>query len=133
MKKKILLVDDDQIHHFIHTKVIERAGIDCDISTASNGDEALEMIRGHLAGIVFTPDIILLDLDMPIMNGFEFIKIFQQMEIPNKDNIVIVILTSSMNIADVEKARSIGIQRFLTKPLTTQDVSKLFASIVQKV
>jgi CheY-like chemotaxis protein len=129
MKKNILLVDDEQIFHFINIKVIEQSGIDCDIRTASNGSEALQLINGYLTGTVAAPDIIFLDLNMPVMDGFEFIRVFQQMEIPNKDMVTIVVLTSSMNTEDMKKAMSLGIQRFITKPLTEEDVSKIVFAI----
>jgi CheY-like chemotaxis protein len=125
MKKKILLVDDDQVFHFIHIKVIEQSGFDCDIQTASNGSEALKVINEYRSGVVSAPDIIFLDLNMPVMDGFEFIRVFQQMEIPHKEMVTIVILTSSMNSDDMKKAMSLGIQRYITKPLTEEDVSKI--------
>lgn len=121
-------MDDEQIFHFINIKVIEQSGLDCDIQTASNGNEALKLINGYLTGLVAVPDIIFLDLNMPVMDGFEFIRVFRQMEIPNKDMVTIVVLTSSINTDDMKKVMSLGIQRFITKPLTEEDVTKIIFS-----
>jgi CheY-like chemotaxis protein len=126
MKKKILLVDDEQIFHFINTRVIQRTCIDCDIQTALNGRDALGIIGRDIAANSGLPDIIFVDLNMPTMGGFEFIQTFREMQLPNKESITIAILTSSMSNADNDKADSLGIKHFITKPLTEADVSKLF-------
>jgi CheY-like chemotaxis protein len=121
MKKKILLVDDEPISHFINIKAIEMAGIDSDIKTVSNGSEALEYLEEKAAA----PDVIFLDIDMPVMDGFGFLRSFKEMEIENKDRVKIIILTSSFNHEDVEKAMSFGIETFLAKPLTRIDLSNI--------
>jgi CheY-like chemotaxis protein len=126
MKKKILLVDDDPIFHFIHIKLIEQLGVDCDISTASNGANALQIINGFLADAASPPDIIFLDLNMPVMDGFEFIRALQKIEFLNQESVTIIVLTSSAHSEDVKKATDLGIRRFISKPLTQQDLFLIF-------
>lgn len=121
MKKNILLVDDEPISHFINIKVIEMAGIDSDIKTVLNGQEALE----YLEEKAVAPDLIFLDINMPVMDGFGFLRSFKEMEISNKDMVKIIMLTSSVNSADVEKAMTFGIEAFLAKPLTRIDLSNI--------
>jgi CheY-like chemotaxis protein len=128
MKKKIMLVDDEQIFHFIHRKMIEGAGIDCEIQTAINGREALNIINGNITNRCGTPDIIFVDLNMPIMNGFEFIQTFRKLDIPNKEAVTIIILTSSILDVDTNTAASLGVKYFLTKPLSSEDVSKIVSA-----
>jgi CheY-like chemotaxis protein len=75
--------------------------------------------------MIAAPDIVFLDLSMPVMDGFEFIRIFQKMEIPNKDIVTIVMLPMPVNNADMKKAMTLGIQQCVTAPLTEEDVSKM--------
>ena len=74
MKKNILLVDDDKIFNFLSEKTITSLGLANEISFASNGQQALEVLELYRTGKMQMPDIIFLDLDMPIMNGYEACK-----------------------------------------------------------
>ena len=126
LKKNILLVDDDKITHFINERMIDSMGLAKNVHKAFNGLEALQILQNYCNDIIEKLDVILLDLHMPVMDGFEFIRVFQQMEIPNKDMATIVILTSSIDSADMKKALSLGIKRCITKPLTEEDVKIVF-------
>ena len=66
---------------------------------------------------------------MPVMNGFDFMKEFNQADFPNKEKINIVILTSSGNSEDLTKMKSLGIKHYLTKPLTEEKVKNLIKEI----
>lgn len=122
MKKNILLVDDDNIFNLINTKILQRTGYANDIHTASNGKEALNLINDYYSGLQAMPDIILLDLNMPIMDGFSFIEAFRRLQVPNKDSVAIVIVTSSADERDVKRAKDLGITHYLTKPITEKDI-----------
>lgn len=125
MKKNILLVDDDGVFNLINTKYLERSGHANDIHTASNGEEALNLINDYYSGIQAMPDIILLDLNMPIMDGFSFIEAFQRLQIPRKDSVKIVIVTSSADERDLERAKALGITHYLNKPITEKDIKAI--------
>ena len=128
MGKKILLVDDDHICHFIHTKVIERLCVGCDIYTALSGADALHKLdRGAINPL--TPDLILLDLNMPGMDGFEFMRQFNAMAFTNKSSINVVILTSSVRAEDIEVAARFGVHKFLSKPLSDRDASSIISDL----
>lgn len=125
MKKNFLLVDDDGMFLFLNTKVIELSGIDCMIKTASNGKEAMELVRRDYIDSTLLPDIIFIDLTMPVMNGFEFIKAFKAMDLPGKDKTLLVVVTSSLGEGDKVKVNDLGVNHFITKPLTVEDLIKL--------
>jgi len=127
MKKNILLVDDDKIFNFLSEKNITALGLANEIHFAENGKEALEILQLYKEGKVQMPDIIFLDLDMPLMNGFEFIRAFRDLDIPNKHLITIVILTSSADPLDVAKSKELGIRYYINKPLTREEIKKLIA------
>ena len=67
---------------------------------------------------VVNSDVILLDLNMPVMDGFTFLEAFQRLKLPRKDAVNIIIVTSSDDARDRERAKEMGITRYLTKPLS---------------
>lgn len=132
MKKKILLIDDDQIFHYLHSKVIALAGIEADIITAAHGLEALEIITKMIENGEELPTEILVDLNMPNMNGFEFIRAINDFDFPQKDQIKMIVVTSSVNEADKVIADQLGIKYFLTKPLLVRDVADVLTVNVDR-
>lgn len=129
MKKNVLLVDDDYIFNFLNQSILERIGVTNEIYTALNGKEALGLL-GYSSDQRFVPDIILLDLNMPIMDGFSFLEAFKNLNIPDKGNVTIVIVTSSEDPKDIMKAKEMGIEYYLPKPVSEADLRKVFTSIV---
>lgn len=117
MDKRVLLVDDDKICNFITETTLNRLGIAKEIHSALNGKEALDLLNDYFTGDRAIPDIILLDLNMPIMDGFQFIEAFKRLDYPKKEKVLIVVLTSSENPEDIIKAKKMGVDHYLTKPL----------------
>ena len=127
IKKNILLVDDDRIFNFLNEKTIASLGLVNEMHFASNGQQALELLERVKNGELAMPDIIFLDLDMPIMNGYEFLEEFQHMDIPHKDLIVIVVLTSSADPKDLIRTKELGIKYYFNKPLSKEEIRKLIS------
>jgi CheY-like chemotaxis protein len=119
--KSILLVDDDKTFNFIHTKLLESFKT-IEVNTALNGQRALDFLMGCFQGIRRIPDIIFLDLNMPIMDGFGFLEAFRKLPFPEKEKVKIVIVTSSYNPADIERAGALGVFHYMTKPLKLEDL-----------
>jgi CheY-like chemotaxis protein len=128
MDKNVLLVDDDRISNLLNEKTLARLGIAKEVHTALNGKEALELINKYYGGGVALPDIIFLDLNMPIMDGFQFIEAFQKLGIDKTSSIMIIIVTSSNDPRDRVRAKSLGIDNYLTKPVREEDLLK-FCSV----
>jgi CheY-like chemotaxis protein len=93
---------------------------------AYNGKEALELIHNACESAL-CPELILLDINMPVMNGFEFLKAYQGLEFPHKQSVVIVMLTTSLNPQDMEQIDELPlkIKGNLNKPLTEEMVRNL--------
>jgi len=131
MKRKlncILLIDDNKADNFFHRIVIEEE-VDCaeQVSEAKNGEEALKFLTEIQDGEY--PDLIFLDINMPRMNGWEFIRAYEKSTIPLKKEIVIVMLTTSMNPEDEVLAQSIAcIHAFRQKPLTPEILIDILGS-----
>ena len=127
MKKKILVIDDDEVFRYLHAKVISLTGFQADILTASHGLEALEIITKMLENGEDLPTEMFIDLNMPTMSGFEFIRTINDFDFPGKDQIKMIVVTSSVNDADRVIADELGIKYFLTKPLMVKDVAEVLA------
>lgn len=106
----ILVVDDDTDDQFLIKKAFEQDSGRYTIQLASDGTDVLENIESPS----FLPDLILLDLNMPIINGFEVLYHLKQSSFYR--HVPIVILTTSSNEDDIDKAYRLGANTFLTKP-----------------
>lgn len=127
--KCTLVIDDDPISCFINQKIIETIELTQQIAVVHNGAEALDYImkNDHAStGKENKPDLIFLDLNMPVMDGFEFLQKFKALDRKYSENVEIVVLTSSNNQADINKAKSYGVNAYLTKPLTVESLNLLF-------
>ncbi|MCX2745490.1 response regulator [Mangrovivirga sp. M17] len=114
---KILLVEDDEVTNFLSKSVLKSAGFE-KIDEALNGMEAYERIQ------IECPDIIFLDINMPVMDGWEFLE--EKKEKAQCENVKIIMLTSSPHPADKKKARSYPcVIEYFEKPLTNEKVEKL--------
>jgi CheY-like chemotaxis protein len=127
MKKKlncVLLVDDSEADNFLHKKVLEKAGIAEHIGIAMDGQEALDMISGKgrdgkPCDTCPKPDLVFLDINMPVMDGWEFLEEYRKMDASLKGRVVIMMLSTSINPVDKSKAENVlGSDCFLYKPLT---------------
>ena len=124
-KKNVLLVHDNQIFNLLNQKTLQMLGVVGEIHVARNGSEALELINQYYIGSRALPEVILLDLNMPIMDGFGFIEAFHKLNIPNIENTLIIVVTSSDNPADMKRAKELGITNYLTKPLSETALRKV--------
>ncbi|MCW3076710.1 MAG: response regulator receiver [Bacteroidetes bacterium] len=125
-----LLIDDNELDNFINERMLEANSFARKIYNCTNGKSALEFLNNIIAsgshenGI--NPDIMFVDLDMPIMDGFAFIENFMKIKHKGLENCKIVILTSSINIDDKTKAEKMDLKIcFVNKPLTDLILSEL--------
>jgi len=125
----LLIIDDDSICSFVNTRVAQRSGIFSDIHSVHNGKDALDIFREAAKGTIAAPDMVLLDLNMPVMNGFEFIEALKTLNFPKKEMLSIVILTSSDNAIDMDRARAMGIRHYIVKSLTLKDLQTTIFSL----
>lgn len=120
----ILLVDDDEITNFVHETLIGQMDITHKILVANNGQEALNMIQQGELIALGSNNLIILDINMPVMNGFEFLEAYHQLDHKLKQSLIIVMLTSSVNPKDAERVKELGVEDILHKPLN-EDKLKL--------
>jgi CheY-like chemotaxis protein len=106
-------------------------GIADEIHIAANGKEGIDLLNTHFRNSGTIPDIILLDLSMPVMDGFGFLEAFNTLSIVNKERIKIIIVTSSANPGDISKAREMGVEHYLTKPISEEKLKALLEQPVR--
>lgn len=127
--KSTLVIDDDPISCFINQKIIETTQLTKQIAVVHNGVEALDYIKNNTNANAENgsgPDLIFLDLNMPVMDGFEFLQKFRALDSKYWKNVEIVVLTSSNNQTDINKANDYNVRAYLTKPLTVEGLNSLF-------
>lgn len=127
-KLSLFLIDDDDINTFIISKIAERTGFQMEIISRSNGKAALEYIQQLVDNHQELPDLTLIDINMPVMNGWEFVEAFEQL-IPNSVNDMYM-LSSSVYENDIEKAKVYSsVKGFISKPLAMERLKELFNAI----
>lgn len=122
-----LLVDDDDTTNFLNQRLLERLAITDTVLVAGNGQEALDLLHTHcdLPTSPTCPALILLDMKMPRMNGFEFLQAYARRPRHQDPPVVIIMLTTSLNPDDVVKMQNLPIAGYLTKPLTSEKVNQV--------
>ena len=129
-KKTIWVIDDDPIYQIIINKTIQRFGLFSAISTFKNGKIALDALLQLLDNDTALPDIILLDINMPVMDGWEFMEEIRLIRPKFTKQIGVYIISSSIAVEDKNKSMSYGnILGYLSKPITVDDLI-LIASTV---
>jgi CheY-like chemotaxis protein len=122
MLEQILCVDDDPITLMLCKKVIEKASFSEEIITARNGEEALHFfneLKYSKSKIQKKPQLIFLDLNMPVMGGWEFLDHFSRIDYEEFNSINVVVLSSTINPEDLAKAKKYSaVIDFLSKPIT---------------
>jgi len=118
---KVLLVDDDRAINFLNQIILKDSGLNCTVDVALNGSEALSVIKDKDV----CPDVILLDINMPVMDGFEFLENLKEMGTCYNTTRVYM-LTSSLRDSDREEALAFDcVKSYLEKPLTAQMVANI--------
>jgi CheY-like chemotaxis protein len=132
MKKKlecILLVDDNTDDNFFHKIIINKMNIVNRIDVVINGLEALAYLKKENQS---PPELIFLDINMPKMNGWEFLEQYKHLDVKQKARVVIMILTTSANPDDIKRANEIEeVTGFETKPLTEKMLTEILKQYFQ--
>lgn len=123
----ILLVDDDEASNFLHSIFINKLDLEVEVNSALNGQEALDFILGKGQEALKLPCMVMLDLRMPVMDGWQFMKAYEDL-VPKslKEQITIVLVTISDNKEDKNRAvTNEYIADFSQKPLSDETFKKL--------
>lgn len=125
--KTILLIDDDEATNFMNRRILRKMNIADNIITKLNGQEGINyLVSADKSGNHPRPELIFLDINMPVMNGWEFLDAYRELPLEQQGGVVVVMLTTSLNYQDEELAKEKGIlDGFMSKPLKKDDVQEI--------
>jgi len=115
----IMLIDDDEPTNFYNEHVITQSDICNSVKACQSGAEALEYLSNQDKENHPRPDLIFVDINMPAMNGWEFLEHYEKLPTTDKSSVIVMMLTTSLNPDDEKKAENYNlISGFKRKPLT---------------
>ena len=124
--KCVLFIDDDKATNFIHKFLAKKTSCFENVEAVSSAREGLDYLQNAEKGQNTIPDLIFLDINMPAMNGWDFLNHYEQEQFSIKERIKIYILSSSSRSTDIDKAKEYDhVCGFITKPLTENLLTKL--------
>ena len=126
--KKVLIVDDDDVCYIISEKALRSVDEYLDITVCGNGKEAIDHLLINNRPEKALPDIILLDIDMPIMNGWEFLQEYHKALPILKKQIIIWVLSSTILPKEIERVKSCRLlSGFISKPFRRENALELLS------
>lgn len=116
--KKVLLIDDNEIDNFINERIISSSGFSSDVIVKNSADSALGYLRDHAGKMEMLPEIIFLDLNMPVKDGFAFLDEYDKLDSGIKAYSKVIVLSSSISPDDINRASTNPyVLKYINKPL----------------
>jgi len=130
MKKinSMYVIDDDRIYHFLLKNLFKQNGIEINSTFFNNGHDAIEAIKIKREKGEEMPDLILLDVNMPIMNGWQFLEEYTKLKALLPNSSTIYMISSSNDEVDINKAKGYSdiVKDYFLKPICKEDLDKIF-------
>ena len=128
--KQLTLVDDDDVFVFLTTKMLEQSKLIELIKIFDNGYDALVFLKENMDNVEVLPDVILLDLSMPIMDGWQFLEEYVKIHPVIGKKITIYICSSSISPDDINRAKAINeVSDFIIKPMTKDKLMEMIKNL----
>lgn len=132
MKKinNLYVIDDDKIYHFLFKNLLKQNKIDVNTVFFPNGQEAIEYLKKK-PDPDNLPDLILLDVNMPIMNGWQFLEEYSKIKNNFNKQTTIYMISSSNNEVDINRAKDYSevVKDYFLKPVCKEDLDKIFVLV----
>lgn len=127
--KLTCIIDDDKIYITLFKKIIETKNLCKNIIVFNNGKESIDYFEAALlnANEEDIPDLIFLDLNMPIMDGWQFLERFNKIKNQFKKTITLYVVSSSINPVDIKRSKLLpNVENYLIKPTTPKKLEMIF-------
>ena len=122
----VLLVEDDPITIMVCDRIIKMSAFAENVTSCENGKKAIDFLNNQTAASSYIPDIIFLDINMPVMNGWDFLEEFEKIHHTYKATPRVYILSSTVDPEDYKKAKSYSsVEDFISKPLSKEFLDKI--------
>ncbi len=123
---RVLIIDDDNPSNFLNSMVVEEAGCAKETVVTTNGKKALDYLTKASHGDFPRPEIIFLDINMPVMDGWEFLEEYERLDKSQKGKVIVVMLSVALNKSDKEKMDAlVYVNEFIDKPLETKHIHNI--------
>lgn len=126
--RNVVLVDDNETTSFLNNRLLSRLNVADQVHTFSKADQAFQFLWGEDPASNPTkdvPELVFVDLKMPGMDGFEFLKLYNELPASSREKTVMAVLTTSMHAADTARVAQYEGVEYLAKPLTEEKMQKL--------
>jgi CheY-like chemotaxis protein len=126
----VCLIDDDRIYQFTAKKILESTGLSKEIFIFNNGEEAINFFRENSQAAEKLPDIIFLDINMPVMDGWQFLEEFQVLHQDLGKKISIYMVSSSVDDYDIKKSKEYSlVADYVIKPINRERFEQLIHEV----
>lgn len=130
-KPQVLLIDDDQVYLFAATKTIEATGLAGNVEVCTNGLDALEYLKKIIGSSAKLPDVIFIDINMPVMDGWEFLEEYKTLSNDISSPIKIYILSSSVDKNDIMRSKEYNsVIDYVVKPVYKEKFSEILQAVI---
>ncbi len=126
MKKysSVMIIDDEDVSLFIANKILQYANVTDNVIEIGSGEDAIKELKRLDRLDQLPPELILIDINMPIMDGYEFVRHFRDLDLKNKETIELAFLTTTSTEKEKLKMNKLGVEKIFHKPLTVESITK---------
>lgn len=129
MVKTTFIIDDDEIYVYAIKRLINIRNFSENIVSFKNGKLALDYFTNTLPEDMVLPDVILLDVRMPVMDGWAFLERFSQLDFEGKSKLEVYMVSSSIDPRDLDKASQFPlVKKYMFKPVNSEDLNLIFSA-----
>lgn len=124
--KSICIIDDDEIYQFLIKKQVAVQNLAEEVFVFPNGQEAIQYFRNSIATKGSLPDIVFLDVNMPVMDGWEFLDEYEKISDQLHKEVKLYMISSSLNESDINRAQKMDqVREYLVKPISGEKLVSL--------